>query len=206
MQVQSGRGMTAMKRHIPNILTTLRIGCSLGLLFCEALSPVFIILYIIAGITDMLDGFAARKLNAVSFFGERYDSAADVLFIGICLFKILPVLNLKIWHIIWMILIAVIKGSNVMFSYLYHRKKRFLHSTANRITGLMLFLSPLLIVWFPREYVMIVLCVVATFAAVQEGHYIRTGKMESGADTDNDEKPVGRFFLDERKMFRGKWN
>lgn len=112
--------MTAIKKQIPNILTTLQIVCSLGMIFCESLSLKFIILYIIAGITDMIDGFAARKLNAESFFGERYDSKADVLFIGICLFKILPVLNLKIWHIVWVILIAVIKGSNVMFSYLYH--------------------------------------------------------------------------------------
>lgn len=170
--------MTAMQKQVPNILTTLRIGCSLGIIFCEPLSLMFTILYIIAGVTDMLDGFAARKLNAVSFFGERYDSVADVLFIGICLFKILPVLNLKIWQIVWIVLIAVIKGSNVMFSYLYHRKKRFLHSTANRITGFMLFLSPLLIVGFPKEYIVLGLCLIATFAAIQEGHYIRTGKME----------------------------
>lgn len=174
--------MTTIKKQIPNILTTLRIVCSLGIIFCEPLSLEFIILYIISGITDMLDGFAARKLNAVSFFGERYDSVADVLFIGICLFKILPVLNLKIWNIVWIVLIAAIKGSNVIFSYLYHRKKRFLHSTANKITGFMLFLSPLLIVWFPMEYVILCLCLISTFAAVQEGHYIRTGKMEDSAE------------------------
>lgn len=150
-----------------------------------------IILYIIAGITDMLDGFAARKLNAVSLFGERYDSAADVLFIGMRLFKILPVLNLKIWYIVWIILIAVIKGSNAMFSYLYHMKKRFLHSKANKITGFMLFLSPpLLIVWFPMEYVILGLCLIATFAAVQEGHYIRTGKMAMATDACNNEKTI----------------
>lgn len=79
-----------MKKKIPNILTTLRIGCCLSIIFCKPLSVTFIILYISAGITDMLDGFAARKLNAVSSFGERYDSVADTLFIGICLFKICP--------------------------------------------------------------------------------------------------------------------
>lgn len=182
--------MTAMKKQIPNILTTMRIGCSLGLAFCKSLSLEFIVLYIIAGITDVLDRFTAKKLKAVSFFGERYDSVADVLFIGICLFKILPVLNLKGWHIIWIGLIVIIKGSNVVFSYLYHRKKRFLHSTANRIIGFMLFLSPLLIVWIKSECVIPLLCAAATFAAVQEGYYIRTGKMEMASDADNNEKAI----------------
>ena len=178
MQIPSSGRMMNVRKQIPNILTTLRIMCSLGILFGRPLSVMFIALYIMAGVSDMLDGYTARKFQAASFFGERYDSAADVLFIGICLFKILPVLGLKIWHMIWIGLIVIVKGSNVMFSYLYHRKKRFLHSTANRITGFMLFLSPLLIVWIKAECVIPLLCAVATFAAVQEGHYIRTGKME----------------------------
>lgn len=167
-----------MKKHIPNILTTLRIGCSLGIIFCEPLSLKLIILYIIAGITDMLDGFVARKLNVVSSFGERYDSIADVIFIGICLFKILPELNLKIWQIVWIIAIAIIKGSNLFFSYFHHRKKLFLHTMANRVTGFLLFLSPFFLIWVQQDaYIIPLLCAVATFAAIQEGHYIRTGKM-----------------------------
>lgn len=188
MLIQSSCGMTTMKKHIPNILTTLRIGCSLGIIFCKSLSPAFIILYIIAGVTDMLDGFAARKLNAVSPFGEKYDSIADVLFIGVCLFKILPVLNLKIWQIVWIIVIAIIKLSNLLFSYFYHRKKLFLHTTANRVTGFLLFLSPLFLIWVKDAYIIPILCAAATFAAIQEGHYIRKGKMQVAADADESRK------------------
>jgi len=174
--------MMIMKNHVPNILTTLRIVCSFCMIFCKTLSVIFIILYIAAGVTDMLDGFAARKFNAASSFGERYDSIADVFFIGICIFKILPVLNLKIWQIIWIAVIAIIKGSNLLFSYFYHRKKRFLHTTANRVTGFLLFLSLLFLVWVQEDYIILFLCTVATIAAIQEGHYIRIGKMEVAAD------------------------
>lgn len=167
-----------MSKHIPNIMTSMRIVCSLCLAFCNPLSLLFVSLYIIAGITDMLDGFIARKLNAVSSFGERYDSIADVIFIGICLFKILPVFNLKSWQIIWISVIALIKGSNLMFSYFYRRKKGFLHTTANKITGFILFLSPLFLIWMQGDYIISFVCAVATFAAIQEGYYIRTGIME----------------------------
>ena len=153
-------------------MTSLRIVCSLCIIFSKVFSESFFVLYIAAGITDIIDGFIARKFNAESSFGERYDSVADVLFIGICLFKIVPVLYLKIWHIVWIIMIAIIKGCNLLFSYLYHRKKGFLHTTTNRITGLLLFLFPVFFMCVQKDDLIAVLCVVATFAAIQEGHYI----------------------------------
>jgi CDP-diacylglycerol--glycerol-3-phosphate 3-phosphatidyltransferase len=125
MHIKNNCVRIAVKKQFPNVLTTQRIICSFCIIFCKPLSVVFIILYITAGITDMLDGFLARKLNAVSSFGERYDSIADAIFMGICLFKILPVLNLKIWQIVWIIAIAIIKGSNLFFSYFHHRKKSY---------------------------------------------------------------------------------
>ncbi|MCH3914878.1 MAG: hypothetical protein LKE29_06315 [Acidaminococcaceae bacterium] len=109
----------------------------------------------------------------VSSFGERYDSIADAIFIGICLFKILPVLNLKIWQIVWIIAIAIIKGSNLLFSYFHHKKKLFLHTMANRVTGFLLFLSPFFLIWAQDAYSISILCAIANFAAIQEGHYIR---------------------------------
>ena len=44
-----------------NIITGLRIACSIALLFCPAFSPAFYTLYIIAGVSDMIDGTVARK-------------------------------------------------------------------------------------------------------------------------------------------------
>lgn len=173
MHIKNNCVRIAVKKQFPNVLTTQRIICSFCILFCKPLSVVFIILYITAGITDMLDGFVARKLNAVSSFGERYDSIADVIFIGICLFKILPVLNLKIWQIVWIIAIAIIKGSNLLFSYFHHKKKLFLHTMANRVTGFLLFLSPFFLIWAQDAYSISILCAIANFAAIQEGHYIR---------------------------------
>ena len=50
------------------------------------------------------------------------------------------------------------------------------HSFMNKATGALLFLLPLTIPAAPLKYSAIVVCAVATFAAIQEGHFIRTGR------------------------------
>ena len=67
-----------------NLITSLRIICSIALLLCPALSQVFYVLYIIAGVTDMIDGTVARKTNTVSEFGSRLDTVADFIFVMVC--------------------------------------------------------------------------------------------------------------------------
>ena len=68
-----------------NIITGIRILCSIALVFCPTLSPVFYSLYLVAGFTDMIDGTVARKTNTVSEFGSRLDTIADFIFVVVCL-------------------------------------------------------------------------------------------------------------------------
>ena len=84
-----------------NFITSLRIICSIALLFCLALSPAFYALYIVAGFTDMIDGAVARKTNTVSEFGSRLDTVADFVFVVICLIKLIPVLNITTLIYVW---------------------------------------------------------------------------------------------------------
>ncbi|MBR1451302.1 MAG: CDP-alcohol phosphatidyltransferase family protein, partial [Lachnospiraceae bacterium] len=60
-----------------NIITLIRIMLSISLLFCKALSPTFYALYIAAGVSDMIDGAAARITETVSEFGSKLDTIAD---------------------------------------------------------------------------------------------------------------------------------
>ena len=48
----------------------------------------------------------------------------------------------------------------------------------NKVTGGLLFALPLTLRFIDLRYTGAVVCAVATFAAIQEGHYIRTGKFE----------------------------
>ncbi len=70
-----------MLKHIPNILTTLRlflIPIIINLIFSENY-VLGIIIFSISGITDIIDGFIARKYNIVSNFGKLMDPLADKL-------------------------------------------------------------------------------------------------------------------------------
>ena len=100
-----------------NIITSIRIICSIALLFSPAISPVFYALYIVAGFTDMIDGTIARKTNTVSEFGSKLDTVADFGFVMTCLFKLLPVLQIPGWLWIWIAVIAMIKVANVLFGF-----------------------------------------------------------------------------------------
>lgn len=159
-----------------NLITGLRIICSIALLFSPSLSASFYALYIMAGITDMIDGTVARKTNTVSEFGSKLDTIADFIFVMACLIKLLPALNVETWMYIWIAVIAVIKVINVVSGYVRQKKLVAVHSVMNKITGALLFVLPLTLPFINLKYSALAVCLVATFAAIQEGHFIRTGK------------------------------
>ena len=66
-------------RHIPNILSCLRVAMVIAfiILFIKGEYAICLALYIAAFLTDVLDGFLARKFNWVSNFGKLVDPFAD---------------------------------------------------------------------------------------------------------------------------------
>lgn len=163
-----------MKSQLANLITGLRIALSGVLLFLTPLSPAFVTLYIAAGITDMIDGTAARKTGTVSEFGSKFDTAADFVFIIVCLIKLLPVIRIPIWLIIWVIVIAVMKASNLVSGYVMRKEFVVLHTAMNKLTGILLFALPLTFSFINLKFSGALVSAAATFAAIQEGHCIRT--------------------------------
>ncbi len=159
-----------------NVITGLRILVSAVLVFCPVFSPIFYAMYLIAGLSDMADGIIARKTNSVSEFGSRFDSIADFVFVAVCLIKILPVMDIPIWLYVWTGVIFFVKIINIISGYAMHKRFIVLHTTMNKVTGVLLFILPLTLKIVPLNYSGIPMCSLATFVAVQEGHFIRTGK------------------------------
>ena len=87
----------------------------MALLFCPALSPLFYTLYIVAGLSDILDGWVARRTNTASDFGAKWDTVADLVFVAVCLIKLLPILTIPLWLYIWTGVIAAIKIFNIVY-------------------------------------------------------------------------------------------
>lgn len=155
-----------------NIITGSRIIISVFLLFCPVFSPSFIVLYIAAGLTDIIDGAVARKSGSVNKLGSKLDTIADIVFVLACLIKMLPVLDLPFWLHIWIFIIAFIKLVNLVIGFIRLREFASVHSMINKMTGGLLFLFPLTLSFIDLSYSAAFLCTVATVAAIQEGYLI----------------------------------
>ena len=161
-----------MMKHIANIITFCRILGSILLLFFPVFSLAFCITYILCGFSDMIDGTVARKTNSTGKFGSQLDTAADLLFVVVSMIKLLPAIHIPQWLWIWGGVIAIIKIGNIIWGYV--SKKRFiaLHTIMNKVTGLLLFLLPLTISFVDLKYTATVVCLIATFSAIQEGVFV----------------------------------
>ena len=160
-----------MKKHLANIITGLRIIGSVALLFLDVPSFPFYITYLLCGFTDMIDGAIARKTNAVSSFGSKLDTVADIVFMMVCAVKVLPTINLPVLLLIWIAVIAIIKFANIFMEFVRRRKLVDYHTVLNKITGFLLFILPFTLQFIKPTYSLAVVCVVATVAAIQEGYY-----------------------------------
>lgn len=160
-----------------NIITVIRIICSIVLLFCRFPSPAFYNLYVTAGITDMIDGAVARKTNTVSELGAKLDTAADCVFVVVCMKKLIPILDIPKWLYVWIAVIALVKVINIVSGYVMRKEFVAAHTVMNKVTGILLFILPLTLQALELKYTGAAVCTVAAFAAVQEGYYIRTGKV-----------------------------
>lgn len=70
-----------MKKYIPNILTTYRliVAILIPFLFYEKTYDILTILFVIALISDSIDGVLARKWNVTSKYGKFCDMIGDKL-------------------------------------------------------------------------------------------------------------------------------
>ena len=164
-----------MIKHIANIVTGCRILGSIVLLFFPVFSVEFYIIYLFCGFSDMIDGTIARKTNSTGELGAKIDTAADLVFVMVSLIKILPTLNIPHWLWIWGVVIATIKIRNIIWGYVSKKQFISLHTVMNKITGLLLFLLPLTLSFVDVKHSSVVVCSIATFAAIQEVVYIATG-------------------------------
>lgn len=138
--------MTAVlsRKNIPNFITSLRIIGTICMLFLDELSKPFYVVYTFAGISDVLDGWIARKLKVSSEFGAKLDSIADLLFYSIMAIKILPILIKKLPVELWIAVGIILLLRLCSYFIVAWKYKRFasLHTYMNKLTGAGVFLIP----------------------------------------------------------------
>ena len=98
-------------KNLPNSLSLLRIFLSIVIIFSaifgETFSMLTMIIYVIAGVSDMIDGPLARRIkDGRSELGATLDSIADLLMIIIAIVIFIPAMGL--WGFIGILYIAAI--------------------------------------------------------------------------------------------------
>ena len=79
-----------MKLNLANLLTLFRIAAIPIIVLCfysplDNARPIAAIIFGIAAVTDLIDGWVARRFNQMSRFGEFLDPVADKLMVAIVL-------------------------------------------------------------------------------------------------------------------------
>lgn len=167
-----------MLKHIPNILTIIRL----------ILVPVFAFVYfspmpnarslalaifIIAGITDVLDGYIARRYNLVSVVGTALDPLADKLM----LLTTLTCLFIS-GHLPFIVLIIMyLKELTLMISGLimyFHKEKIVVPSNIfGKLATVIFFIAVILTMLIPTgSFHIILLYIALIFKLIAFGSYV----------------------------------
>ena len=155
-------------KHLANILTASRFVLAIILLaFFREISVLFLIIYTVAELTDMIDGTIARKTNSCSPTGALLDSIADFT-LNASLIKVVFSMKLMNKKLSFWLFSALLIGIISPIINLYkHKKIFFIHSISCKISGGMLILIPFAIYFgFFTPYLKITLAII-TFAMIE---------------------------------------
>lgn len=159
-------------KQIPNLLTALRLLVSPSLIFWMDRRWVFLAVYLFCGVTDVLDGWLARRLRVTSDLGSRLDSAADFVFFGVSIITLAFLIRDTSDGTVLILLsvVVIIRMLNLCLTRIKFHRWGILHTYGNKAAGLLLFASiPVCVVMggFPG-YVIIPLFVVSLLSALDE--------------------------------------
>ncbi len=156
-------------RYLPNCITSLRIIGTIALIFTKPLEMWFYIVYLFTGITDVFDGFLARKLNVTSKFGAKLDSISDLLFYAVSLVMILPILWEKLPTEIWYGVAVVLSLRLAAYILAAVKLREFAasHSYLNKITGFCVFLIPFVL---SLKYAVIICWIFCGMGLISSGY------------------------------------
>lgn len=156
-----------MKKHLANIISSTRITGAIVLFFQKEISPLFLLIYVLCGFTDLIDGPIARKTGATSTLGATLDSIGDVM-TYLALTKILISQKLvPTWILAWIISSAVVFAVDTVISKVRFKKFYLPHTYLGKIFGGSVFLLPLAMQVMPHEIWMAIICTIASIHAVE---------------------------------------
>lgn len=158
-----------LHRNLPNLISIGRIAISVIIFFTFDNTKLFITLYLLCGISDVLDGYIARKTNTQSVTGARLDSVADFLF-TIVIFAFFIITFGDIVLRFWMlpVVVACIRIVNIIIVRLRYSTFAILHTYGNKIAGLFLFFLPIVYTYTDNSLYLWIVFTVALLSSLEE--------------------------------------
>lgn len=167
-------------KNLPNILSITRLAVSGLLFFLGGYPSLFTILYLYCGISDVADGYIARRYKAESAMGAMLDTLGDVAMYLLIVFVFFSQTTIfsNTFALVLLLAIIAFKMINLLLTKLKFGLWGVIHTIAYKVIGFLVYISlPLyylysnLSIWF-----MLIICILALLAAMEETIMIITGK------------------------------
>ncbi|QXE17875.1 CDP-alcohol phosphatidyltransferase family protein [Clostridium sp. 001] len=151
-----------------NCISLLRIFLAIMMLFIKPLSAPFFIIFLACQITDVLDGYIARRTHTVSKLGDNLDSIGDFIMILVLIIVLYPVIKLTIKIIIWVVVIAIIKIISMIVIFIKYKTFEMPHTYGNKFTGFILVAFIISLAFVQSNMIMYIVCTIASISAIEE--------------------------------------
>jgi phosphatidylglycerophosphate synthase len=168
-------------KNLANLVSIGRMFLSVSLVPLRDNIPVFVLVYLACGASDVLDGMIARKTGSESVMGARLDSLADVLMFGAVLWVLLLKYGETLSGYLPLVgVVVLLKLGNVAIAMVKFRCFVIgLHTWGNKLTGLLVYSAPLLLLFFRSRGVILPIFIVSVLAALEEGAiHLASGKLD----------------------------
>lgn len=163
--------MITIKR-LPNIISSFRILAAFSLLLFKNNPTFFFILYALCGISDVLDGYIARRYKWESTTGAKLDSISDFIFYAVVCYLLFFTSDIvyQIWFLFGLAIVFALRVANFIIAKVKFGEWGMLHSWANKASGLCIFLYiPFVLINASVLFVPgIILIAITTISAIEE--------------------------------------
>lgn len=161
-----------IKKNIANIITITRIIGTFVMIYFDVLTPEWLVAYVYSGLSDIVDGYIARKLKIQSTLGSKLDSVSDLFFYTTMMIKLWPYLVEYLPTFVWVIIWTTVAIRLAVYLYVNLKMHTILssHNILNKLTGCFMFLIPFIIK--TKYFVLYAICV-SSFALIAALNEIR---------------------------------
>lgn len=167
-------------KRLPNILSCCRIILSLVLLLLFENPTLFLIVYLLCGMSDIADGYLARKLDARTVFGAKLDSVGDFIFFGVTIFVAFSLIDRKALPLLLFVVIGVALIRAMNFAITRHKFHQWgiVHTIGNKATGFALFAALPICIFIGQIPAAIIFAIggIGAFSALEETCILLTEK------------------------------